>query len=52
MKIEPQNKSQLLFTISEISRVSRMGFSLREISAHFPLSSSFFNASIALKLTG
>ena len=49
-RIEPQNNSQLFFTISEISRVSRSGFSLREILAHFPLSFSWFNASIALKL--
>ena len=52
MKIEPQNNSQLLFIISEISRVSRSWFSLCEILAHFPLSYSCFNASIALKLTG
>ena len=50
-KIEPQNNSQLLFTISEISRVSWSWFSLCEILAHFPLSYSCFNASIALKLT-
>ena len=51
-KIEPQNNSQLLFTISEISRVSWSWFSLCEILAHFPLSYSYFNASIPLKLTG
>ena len=50
-KIEPQNNSQLLFTISEISRVSWSWFSLCEILAHFPLSYSCFNASLALKLT-
>ena len=51
-KIEPQNNSQLLFTVSEFSRVSRSGFSLHEILAHFSLSYSCLNASIALKLTG
>ena len=51
-KIEPQNNSQLLFTILEFSRVSRSGFSLHEILAHLSLSYSCLNASIALKLTG
>ena len=50
-KIEPQNNSQLLFTVSEFSRVSRSGFSLHEILAHFSFWYSCFNASIALKLT-
>ena len=36
-KIEPQNNSQLLFTVSEFSRVSRSGFSLHGILAHFSL---------------
>ena len=52
MKIEPQNNSELLFTISEISRVIWSWFSLCEFLAHSPLSYSCFNALIALKLTG
>ena len=50
-KIEPQNNSQLLFTILDFSRVSRSGFSVHEILAQFSLWYSYFNASIALKLT-
>ena len=50
-KIEPQNSSQFLFTTSEISRVSRSWFSLRETLAHFSLSYFYCIASIALKLT-
>ena len=51
MKIEPQNNSQLLFTILEFSRASRSGFSLHEILAPFSLCYSCFNVSITLKLT-
>ena len=36
-KIESQNSSQFLFTTSEISKVSRSWFSLRETLAHFSL---------------
>ena len=50
-KIEPQNSSQFLFTTSEISRVSRSWFSLRETLAHFSLSYFYCIAPIALQLT-
>ena len=50
-KVKPQNSIQFLFTTSEISRVSRSLFSLRETSAHFSLSYFYCIASIALKLT-
>ena len=50
-KIEPQNSSQFLFTTSEISKVSRSWFSLRETLAHFSQSYFYCIASIALKLT-
>ena len=50
-KNKPKNSSQFLFATSEISRVSRSRFSLREILAQFSLSYFNCNASIALKLT-
>ena len=50
-KIEPQNSSQFLFTTSEISRVSRSWFSLRETLAHSSPSYFYCIASIALKFT-
>ena len=50
-KVKPQNSRQFLFTTSEISRVSRSRFSLREFLTHFPFSYFYRIALISLQLT-